>query len=212
MTSAPQGSLEARPVQLGPVRLGQPALLHRHHHLHLRASTSPTSWSAIRSRARPTWAFTQSTSGIIIALLSPFLGAMADAGGRRKPYIFFFQCLVAVGCFTLWWAYPHRPDLVSPISWAVVVATIGAEMSIVFNNCAAAHHRAARAHGPAERLRLGPGLLRRPFGAVRRADREPPLDVRPGRPTTSRCSGSIPRPTRSNAWSVRRRWCGWRCS
>ena len=80
------------------------------------------------------WAFTQSTSGIIIAVLSPFLGAMADAGGRRKPYIFFFQCLVAIGCFTLWWAYPHRPELVSLISWAVVVATIGAEMSIVFNN------------------------------------------------------------------------------
>jgi UMF1 family MFS transporter len=80
------------------------------------------------------WAFTQSTSGIIIAVLSPFLGAMADAGGRRKPYIFFFQCLVAIGCFTLWWAYPNRPDLVSLISWAVVVATIGAEMSIVFNN------------------------------------------------------------------------------
>ncbi len=80
------------------------------------------------------WAFTQSTSGVIIALLSPFLGAMADAGGRRKPYILVFQCLVAVGCATLWWAYPHRPDLVGLISWAVVVATIGAEMSIVFNN------------------------------------------------------------------------------
>ena len=58
----------------------------------------------------------------------------ADAGGRRKPYILFFQCLVAVGCATLWFAYPHRPDLVALISWAVVVATIGAEMSIVFNN------------------------------------------------------------------------------
>ncbi|HYI05204.1 MAG TPA: MFS transporter, partial [Reyranella sp.] len=80
------------------------------------------------------WAFTQSTSGIIIAVLSPFLGAMADAGGRRKPYIFFFQCLVAIGCVTLWWAYPHRLELVSLIGWAVVVATIGAEMSIVFNN------------------------------------------------------------------------------
>jgi len=80
------------------------------------------------------WAFTQSTSGIIIAVLSPFLGAMADTTGRRKPYIFFFQCLVAVGCAALWWAYPGRPDLVTPISWAVVVATIGAEMSIVFNN------------------------------------------------------------------------------
>jgi UMF1 family MFS transporter len=34
----------------------------------------------------------------------------------------------------LWWAYPHRPDLAMPIGWAVVFATVGAEMSIVFNN------------------------------------------------------------------------------
>ena len=80
------------------------------------------------------WAFTQSISGILIALMSPFLGAMADAGGPRKPYILTFQVLLAVGCFALWWAYPGRPDLVGPISAAVVVATIGAEMSIVFNN------------------------------------------------------------------------------
>jgi UMF1 family MFS transporter len=80
------------------------------------------------------WAFTQSTSGIIIAILSPFLGAMADAGGRRKPYIFAFQLLLFAGCAALWWAYPNRPDLARPISWAVVAATVGAEMSIVFNN------------------------------------------------------------------------------
>jgi UMF1 family MFS transporter len=80
------------------------------------------------------WAFTQSASGIIIAILSPFLGAMADAGGRRKPYVFAFQLLLFVGCACLWWAYPHRPDLAGPIGWAVIAATVGAEMSIVFNN------------------------------------------------------------------------------
>jgi UMF1 family MFS transporter len=80
------------------------------------------------------WAFTQSTSGVLIALLSPFLGAMADAGGPRKPYVFAFQLLLGLGCAALWWAYPGRPDLVGPISWAVVAATVGAEMSIVFNN------------------------------------------------------------------------------
>ncbi|HYD06137.1 MAG TPA: MFS transporter [Reyranella sp.] len=80
------------------------------------------------------WAFTQSISGILIALMSPFLGAMADAGGRRKPYIFFFQVLLAIGCVLLWWAYPNRPELAQPIGWAVVLATVGAEMSIVFNN------------------------------------------------------------------------------
>ncbi len=80
------------------------------------------------------WAFTQSVSGIIIAVLSPFLGAMADAGGRRKPYVFAFQLLLFAGCACLWWAYPHRPDLAGPIGWAVIAATVGAEMSIVFNN------------------------------------------------------------------------------
>jgi UMF1 family MFS transporter len=85
-------------------------------------------------RGQSAWAFTQSASGVIIAVLSPFLGAMADAGGRRKPYIFAFQLLLAAGCLGLWWAYPGRPDLIVPISWAVIVATVGAEMSIVFNN------------------------------------------------------------------------------
>ncbi|HEX4509394.1 MAG TPA: MFS transporter, partial [Burkholderiaceae bacterium] len=80
------------------------------------------------------WAFTQSISGILIALMSPFLGAMADAGGRRKPYVFSFQLLLALGCLALWWAYPHRPDLTWPIGGALILATIGAETSIVFNN------------------------------------------------------------------------------
>lgn len=85
------------------------------------------------------WAFTQSTSGVLIALMSPFLGAMADAGGRRKPYIFVFQALAVLGCTALWWSHPGRPDLIGPISLAIVVATIGAEMSIVFNNSQLPH-------------------------------------------------------------------------
>ena len=45
-------------------------------------------------KGQAAWAFTQSTAGILIALMSPFLGAMADAGGRRKPYVFVFQLLL----------------------------------------------------------------------------------------------------------------------
>jgi UMF1 family MFS transporter len=90
-------------------------------------------------RGQSAWAFTQSISGILIAIMSPFLGAMADAGGRRKPYVFFFQLLLAIGCIALWWAYPNRPDLARPIGWAVILATIGAEMSIVFNNAQLPH-------------------------------------------------------------------------
>jgi len=85
------------------------------------------------------WAFTQSSSGILIAVMSPFLGAMADAGGRRKPYIFIFQLFVVVGCVAMWWAYSGRPDLIGAISAAVVIANVGAEMSIVFNNAQLPH-------------------------------------------------------------------------
>ena len=79
-------------------------------------------------KGQTAWAFTQSAAGVIIAVLSPFLGAMADAGGRRKPYVFAFQLLLFAGCACLWWAYPHRPDLAGPIGWAVIAATVGAEM------------------------------------------------------------------------------------
>ena len=39
-----------------------------------------------------------------------------------------------MGCVALWWAYPNRPELAGRSRWAVVLATVGAEMSIVFNN------------------------------------------------------------------------------
>src|SRR5215470_14491354 len=52
-------------------------------------------------RGQAEWAFTQSTAGVAIAVLSPFLGAMADAGGRRKPYIFIFQSILGAGCLAL---------------------------------------------------------------------------------------------------------------
>ena len=60
-------------------------------------------------KGQAAWAFTQSTSGILIALLSPFLGAMADAGGRRKPYIFAFQLLLVVGCAACGGPIPTGP-------------------------------------------------------------------------------------------------------
>ncbi len=79
-------------------------------------------------------AFTQSAAGILLALLSPFLGSMADITGRRKPYIFLFQLLTATGCALLWFAAPGQVGIVLLISFALILATIGAEFSIVFNN------------------------------------------------------------------------------
>jgi len=80
------------------------------------------------------WGDVQSVAGLTIALLSPFLGSIADAGGPRKPWVLAFQALTVLGCFMLWWAYPGRPDLIWLTVAGLIVGTIGAEFSIVFNN------------------------------------------------------------------------------
>ena len=81
------------------------------------------------------WADAQSVAGLCIALASPFLGAVADAAGPRKGWTLAFQVLCIAGCAALWWVRPGG----GPQAWfwalaAVVVLTIGAEISIVFNN------------------------------------------------------------------------------
>src|SRR3979411_3450467 len=40
------------------------------------------------------WGFATAAAGLMIALMSPVLGAIADASGRRKPWIAFFGALV----------------------------------------------------------------------------------------------------------------------
>lgn len=40
-------------------------------------------------------------AGIAIAILAPVLGAIADEGGRRKPWVLFFTVICVVGCLSL---------------------------------------------------------------------------------------------------------------
>ncbi len=46
-------------------------------------------------RGQALWAAIQGYSGLAVAVTAPFLGAIADAGGRRKPWIAFFAVLLA---------------------------------------------------------------------------------------------------------------------
>lgn len=80
------------------------------------------------------WGYTQAIAGILIAILSPVFGSIADAGGARKPWILFFSILCAIGAFSLWWAVPGMQSGVFWILAGIVVGTIGVEFSIVFNN------------------------------------------------------------------------------
>ena len=80
------------------------------------------------------WGYAQAAAGLAIALLSPILGSMADASGPRKPWILGFQAVCAIACWLLWYALPGAPGGVLPILVLVVLATVGAEFSIVFTN------------------------------------------------------------------------------
>src|SRR4051794_12559163 len=78
------------------------------------------------------WGFATAAAGIVIALLSPLLGAVADAAGRRKPWIAAFGALLVIGSAALWWGKPHEGVLLVLVAFAV--ASIGAEFTTVFNN------------------------------------------------------------------------------
>ena len=79
------------------------------------------------------WGYTISLSGLAVAVLAPLLGAVADHGGRRKPWIFAFTILCAVATALLWQA---KPD-VSFVLLALVLVAVGNfafEMAMVFYN------------------------------------------------------------------------------
>jgi UMF1 family MFS transporter len=80
------------------------------------------------------WSAGVAVAGLMIAVLSPILGAIADEAGPRKPWIIAFGALMSVASLGLWYAAPGRTDLAPLIVVAFVIGTVGAEFAAVFNN------------------------------------------------------------------------------
>jgi MFS transporter, UMF1 family len=78
------------------------------------------------------WGYAKAAAGLAIALFSPVLGAIADAAGRRKPWIAAFGALLVVGSSMLWFGKPGEGVMLVLVSFAI--ASIGAEFATVFNN------------------------------------------------------------------------------
>lgn len=78
------------------------------------------------------WGYFQAMAGLVIAFASPALGALADAGGKRKPWCAAFAALGVAGATGLWLAAPGGDVLQAGLMMAA--ATIGFEIAIVFNN------------------------------------------------------------------------------
>ncbi len=78
------------------------------------------------------WSYTLTISGIVIAILAPIMGSIADASGRRKPWIAFFAVIKILSLAALWYAAPGSSLVAAMVM--VVLATVAAEFSIVFND------------------------------------------------------------------------------
>ncbi len=84
-------------------------------------------------RGAELWGYAISASGLAVALLSPVFGAIADVGGRRKPWLLVFTAVCVVGSAMLWFAEPAPQFAALAMLW-VILANLGFELGIVFNN------------------------------------------------------------------------------
>ncbi|MDJ0950102.1 MAG: MFS transporter [Alphaproteobacteria bacterium] len=79
------------------------------------------------------WSWALTASGLVIAVLSPVFGAIADASGRQKPWLALFTVIAAIACALLWWVAPS-PEYVLYAMVVFAIANAAFEFGTVFYN------------------------------------------------------------------------------
>ena len=85
------------------------------------------------SAAQAAWGFGIGAAGLVIALLAPLLGAVADSGGHRLRWIWLFSALYMVGSGMLWFAAPSDFNL-SVTLFFFALGLVGMEFATIFTN------------------------------------------------------------------------------
>lgn len=81
------------------------------------------------------WGYAAAVAGLLIAIASPYLGAVADGTGRRKPWMILLSLIFLAGLSAMWVATPNAPmPMIALILGGFVVATLAAELMAVFSN------------------------------------------------------------------------------
>ncbi|WP_047993862.1 MFS transporter [Puniceibacterium sp. IMCC21224] len=83
--------------------------------------------------AQTAWGFGIAAAGIVIALLAPVLGALADTGGSRMRWIWLFSLMYVAGSGMLWFAAPGDFNLVLTLIF-FALGLIGMEFATIFTN------------------------------------------------------------------------------
>jgi MFS transporter, UMF1 family len=86
------------------------------------------------TRGQALWGYLVAAAGICVALVSPVLGAIADASGRKKPWVAIASIFFIAGMASLWFALPGRLDLLWIVATGYIVATVAVELNAVFVN------------------------------------------------------------------------------
>lgn len=90
---------------------------------------------AAKAAAQAYWGFGLAIASVIVAILAPILGAIADGTGRRMIWVWIFSVFYVVGSGALWWVAPGGEQ--DTLFWAVAwfgIGFIGMEFATIFTN------------------------------------------------------------------------------
>ena len=85
-------------------------------------------------RGQEIWGFLTSIAGVILAVTGPVLGAVADAAGARKPWLFVCTAISVPAMASLWFATPGMGEHILPVAISLIVAGLLFEYSVIFHN------------------------------------------------------------------------------
>ncbi|MCK0101177.1 MFS transporter [Pseudohalocynthiibacter sp. F2068] len=85
------------------------------------------------TEAQAAWGFGIGAAGVVMALLGPILGAIADTSGTRIRWIWIFSAMYLVGSAGLWFAAPDNFNLLLTIC-LFALGLIGMEFATIFTN------------------------------------------------------------------------------
>ena len=90
---------------------------------------------AAKAAAQSYWAFGLTISSLLIMVLAPILGAIADSTGRRLIWVWLFSALYVIGAWALWYAAPGGE--IGTLRWALFffgVCFLSMEFATIFTN------------------------------------------------------------------------------
>jgi UMF1 family MFS transporter len=88
---------------------------------------------AARASAQSLWSSAQTVAGLVIAFTAPFLGAWADATGRKMPWILVFTAISVVCAMALWQLMPDGTGIIGVLI-SFWIGFICAESAFNLNN------------------------------------------------------------------------------